>query len=373
MNQQPMPAERPQIGNQSWDRSVLVHTAVPVQMTPRERLLQACYCQPVDHPPIWLMRQAGRALPEYRALKEHHTFLELVQTPELAAVVTLQPIRRFDFDAAIVFSDILVVPEALGQPYRFREGGGIQMDFALDSEAAISRLRVEGVRDRLRYVADAIKLVKADLGERTALLGFAGSPWTLANFMLEGGSAGGFTKALDLFLSDRRLFDLLLEKLTLAVTEFLQMQIEAGADALQIFDSLGGVLPAEHFAAASGAWMQRIVAALAGRVPVIVFSKGTHGSWENLAGTGAQVIGLDWEISLAEARRRLPETVGIQGNLDPALLVNSSPEGVSAEAVRLLTAMRGRDGYIFNLGHGLPPNANLDNVASLITTVRNFV
>ena len=151
------------------------------------------------------------------------------------------------------------------------------------------------------------------------------------------------------------------------------MQIEAGADALQIFDSLGGVLPAEHFAAASGAWMQRIVAALAGRVPVIVFSKGTHGSWENLAGTGAQVIGLDWEISLAEARRRLPETVGIQGNLDPALLVNSSPEGVSAEAVRLLTAMRGRDGYIFNLGHGLPPNANLDNVASLITTVRNFV
>ena len=164
MNQQPMPAERPQIGNQSWDRSVLVHTAVPVQMTPRERLLQACYCQPVDHPPIWLMRQAGRALPEYRALKEHHTFLELVQTPELAAVVTLQPIRRFDFDAAIVFSDILVVPEALGQPYRFREGGGIQMDFVLDSAAAVSGLRVEGVRDRLRYVADAIKLVKADLG-----------------------------------------------------------------------------------------------------------------------------------------------------------------------------------------------------------------
>ena len=372
MNQQPMPAERPQIGNQSWDRSVLVHTAVPVQMTPRERLLQACYCQPVDHPPIWLMRQAGRALPEYRALKEHHTFLELVQTPELAAVVTLQPIRRFDFDAAIVFSDILVVPEALGQPYRFREGGdsnGLRIGLRSSHFQTAGR----GCSGPFAVCRRRYQAGQSRFGERTALLGFAGSPWTLANFMLEGGSAGGFTKALDLFLSDRRLFDLLLEKLTLAVTEFLQMQIEAGADALQIFDSLGECCSAEHFAAASGAWMQRIVAALAGRVPVIVFSKGTHGSWENLAGTGAQVIGLDWEISLAEARRRLPETVGIQGNLDPALLVNSSPEGVSAEAVRLLTAMRGRDGYIFNLGHGLPPNANLDNVASLITTVRNFV
>src|SRR5229473_963488 len=186
-------------------------------MTNRERFLDACACVAVDHPPVWLMRQAGRALPEYRALKEKYSFLQLVQTPELAAEATLQPIRRFDFDAAILFSDILVVAEGLGQPYQFRDEGGIEMEFLLNSAADIERLEPAAVTDRLQYVAKALALTKSALGGRTALLGFAGSPWTLANFMMEGGSTREFTKAKQLFYADRPLFDRLCEKLSQAV------------------------------------------------------------------------------------------------------------------------------------------------------------
>ena len=222
-------------------------------LTNRQRFLNACHCRPVDHPPVWLMRQAGRALPEYRALKEKHSFLELVQTPELAAEVTLQPIRRFDFDAAILFCDILVVAEGLGQRYQFRDRGGIEMEFLLKSAADIDRLEVEAVTERLQYVAKALPLIKSALGGRTALIGFAGSPWTLANFMVEGGGVKEYTKAKALFYSDPPLFARLLEKLTQAVTAFLQLQIDAGADAVQIFDSLGGVLSDGDFARRLGA------------------------------------------------------------------------------------------------------------------------
>ena len=245
------------------------------------------------------MRQAGRALPEYRALKEKYTFLELVQTPELASEVTLQPIRRFDFDAAILFSDILVVCEGLGQRYQFRDRGGIEMEFLLNSAADVDRLQVEAVTERLQYVAKALPLIKAALDGRTALIGFAGSPWTLANFMVEGGGVKEYTKAKALFYSDPPLFARLMEKLTQAVTNFLHLQIDAGADAVQLFDSLGGVLSDGDFARASGCWLKQIVTGLKGRVPVIVFSKGTHGNWDNLVDTGAQVLGVDWNVRLA--------------------------------------------------------------------------
>src|SRR2546423_4887377 len=192
------------------------------------------------------MRQAGRALPEYRALKEKHSFLELVQSPALAAEVTLQPIRRFDFDAAILFSDILVVAEGLGQRYEFREPGGIKMEFLLESAADIRRLDVGAVSGRLSYVAEALSLVKRELAGRTALIGFAGSPWTLANFMLEGGGVKEYTKAKALFYSEPQLLNALLEKVARAVAGFLQLQIDAGVDAVQIFDSLGGVLSASE-------------------------------------------------------------------------------------------------------------------------------
>ena len=343
----------------------------PATLTNRERFLNACRCRPVDRPPIWLMRQAGRALPEYRALKEKHTFLELVQTPELATEVTLQPIRRFDFDAAILFSDILVVAEGLGQRYEFRDRGGIEMEFLLNSAADVERLQVEAVTDRLQYVAKALPMIKAALGGRTALIGFAGSPWTLANFMVEGGGVREYTKSKALFYSDPALFARLMEKLTQAVTGFLQLQIDAGADAVQVFDSLGGVLSDGDFARASGRWIKQIVAALKRRAPVIVFSKGTHGSWDELADTGAQVLGVDWNVRLADVCARLPARVGVQGNLDPFLLC-TTPEAVVAGAKRILGEMRGRPGHIFNLGHGVPPNGKLENIGALVETVRSF-
>jgi uroporphyrinogen decarboxylase len=340
-------------------------------MTNRERFLSACHCRPVDRPPVWLMRQAGRALPEYRMLKEKHTFLELVQTPELATEVTLQPIRRFDFDAAILFCDILVVAEGLGQRYQFRDRGGIEMEFLLKTDADVDRLQVEAVTERLQYVAKALPLIKLALSGRTALIGFAGSPWTLANFMVEGGGVKEYTKAKALFYSDPPLFGRLIEKLTQAVTNFLQLQIDAGADAVQIFDSLGGVLSDGDFARASGRWIKQIIAGLKGQVPVIVFSKGTHGNWDDLVDTGAQVLGVDWNIRLADVRARLPAQVGVQGNLDPFLL-STTPEAVATETGRILREMRGRPGHIFNLGHGVPPNAKLENIGTLVETVRSF-
>ena len=340
-------------------------------MNSRLRFLNACQCRNVDRPPIWLMRQAGRALPEYRALKEKYTFLELVQTPELAAEVTLQPIRRFGFDAAILFSDILVICEAMGQGYHFRDQGGIEMDFILKTAADIEKLETGAVRERLDYVAKALPIIERELDAETALIGFAGSPWTLANFMLEGGSSKEYSKAKSLYYSDSRAFERLMEKLTRCITEFLQLQIDAGVDAIQIFDTLGGNLSADLFEKASGRWMAKIVSELSGQVPVIVFSKGTHGNWGSLLRTGAQVLGVDWTVPLPHVKWRVPANVAVQGNLDPFFLT-TTPGIVAAEAERILRELKGFKGHIFNLGHGVPPNAKLENIESLVTTVRNF-
>jgi len=345
------------------------------QPTNRRRFLDACGCRAVDRPPVWLMRQAGRALPEYRQLKTKHTFLELAQTPELAAEVTLQPVRRFGFDAAILFSDILVIPEAMGQPYRFRETGGVVMDFAVRTKADIERLSVERVTERLAYVDRALRLLRRELGDQTALLGFTGSPWTLATFMMEGGSAESYTRARDLFHKDRKTFCALMEKLTVAITAYLQMQIHAGVDALQIFDSHGGLLAPADFREASGRWMREIISQLRTAnpgLPIIVFSLGTHGTWDDLLATGAGVLGIDWQFPLADARRLVPADVGLQGNLAPALLSDATPEVVAQETRAVLETMRGRKGHIFNLGHGVPPAARLENISALVETVKNF-
>ncbi|HLH55387.1 MAG TPA: uroporphyrinogen decarboxylase [Verrucomicrobiae bacterium] len=346
-------------------------TSASGQLSNRDRFLRACACQPVDRPPVWLMRQAGRALPEYRALKEKHTFVQLVQTPELAAEVTLQPVRRFGFDGAILFSDILVVAEGLGQAYQFRDRGGIEMEFLINSAADVDRLDVGRVNERLDYVAKALTLIKAGLETRTALIGFAGSPWTLANFMIEGGGVKEYGKAKALFYEDRPLFNRLMQKLTRAVAGFLQMQIAAGADVVQIFDSLGGTLSDGDFGAASAGWIREIVAELRGQVPVIVFAKGVHGNWSDLVATGAQVLGVDWNVRLAEVRSALPGNIAVQGNLDPFLLT-TRPEAVAAETRRILAEMKGRAGHIFNLGHGVPPGAKLENIAALVETVGKF-
>jgi len=340
-------------------------------MTNRQRFLDACQCRAVDRPPVWLMRQAGRALPEYRALKARHDFLELVRTPALAAEVTLQPIRRFDFDAAILFSDILVTAEGLGQGYQFRDGGGIRMDFPLRERSDITRLDAAALPEKLDYIPAALHLLKDSLGNKTALIGFAGSPWTLANFMLEGGSAREFIRAKNLFHSQPETFSLLMETLTAAVTKLLEMQIAAGADAVQIFDSLGGLLLQNDFAEGSARWMKQIISRLGGAAPVIVFSKDVHDNWTTLVETDADVLGIGPGIRLGQVRKVVPAEVGLQGNLDPALLTATSRE-VAAETARILEEMRGARGHIFNLGHGVPPDAKLENISALVETVKSF-
>ena len=341
------------------------------KMTNRQRFLDACHCRKIDRPPVWLMRQAGRALPEYRELKAKHDFLELVRTPALAAEVTLQPVRRFDFDAAILFSDILVVAEGLGQGYRFRDGGGIQMDFALKDASDVAALDVAALEEKLEYIPRTMQLLKKTLREETALIGFAGSPWTLANFMLEGGSAREFTRAKNVFAAQPEVFAQLMEKLTAAVTKLLEMQIAAGADTVQIFDTLGGLLPANDFETGSARWMKQIISTLRGAVPVIVFSKGVRRSWDTLLKTGANVLGIDSGTRLADVRKILPASVGVQGNLEPSLLTAAPPE-VAAETSRILEEMRGAQGHIFNLGHGVPPDAKLESISALVETVKNF-
>ena len=336
----------------------------------RELFLNACSGNAVTRPPVWLMRQAGRSLPEYRKLKEKHTFIEMVQSPDLATEVTLQPLRRFPLDAAILFSDILVVPEALGQPYSFTDGNGIRMEFTIGNKQDIERLETKGLRERLTYTREALRQIKRELDGQQALLGFAGSPWTLANYMI-GGNSQDTMLARRLYHEDPALFECLMEKLTDAVADYLEMQIEAGADAVQIFDSMGGCLPPTYYNQASGKWIGEIISRLAGKAPVIVFAKGTLGSFGHLVEIGAQFLSMDWTVDLGEIRNRIPEQMGLQGNLDPAVLT-STPEVAANETKRILESMRGFHRYIFNLGHGVTKDAKLESIEAIVTTVRDF-
>lgn len=340
-------------------------------MNSRQRFLAAAACQPLDRPPVWVMRQAGRYLPEYRALKAKSSFLEMVRTPELAAEVTLQPLRRFALDAAIIFSDILVIPEALGQGYKFRDEGGIAMEWRLDERAQLDRLQLDGVAARLDYMAQSLARVKAELKGEKALLGFGGSPWTLATYMVEGGSSEDFSRIKELFFTDRAFFDALMEKLTRAVIEFFHMQIHAGADAIQIFDSWGGIIAGQDYEAASLRWMREIIKAMPKDFPVILYAKGCPLQLTDMAFSGAKVLGVDWTVDLGVVRRLVPDNVALQGNLDPVLM-NTTPEIVRREATRLLETMRGAKGHIFNLGHGIMPSAKVENMEALVETVTQW-
>ncbi|MDB6167339.1 MAG: uroporphyrinogen decarboxylase [Verrucomicrobia bacterium] len=341
-------------------------------MTSRDRFLSALQCVPLDRPPLWVMRQAGRYLPEYRALKAKSSFLEMVRTPALAAEVTLQPLRRFAFDAAILFSDILVIPEALGQGYRFRDEGGIAMEHRLETRAHVDALApAAAVPERLGYVGETLALLKRELDGKTALLGFGGSPWTLATYMVEGGSSDEFERVKQLFYSDRATFDALLEKLTAALVAYFQMQIRAGADAIQIFDSWGGIIAGPDYEAASLKWIRQIVSSLPRDFPVILYAKGTSPHLAAQARTGVRTLSIDWVSDLASARRALPSTLALQGNLDPVLL-NTTPEIVRRESTRLLESMRGTCGHIFNLGHGILPQGKIECVQALVETVATW-
>lgn len=314
------------------------------------------------------MRQAGRYLPEYRELKEQHDFLTMVRTPELAAEVTLQPLKRFPLDAAIIFSDILVIPEALGQGYHFRDQGGIGMDYLLDSPEKIEALDPAKIGEKLKYVGDALRLTRAKLGEETALLGFCGSPWTLACYMIEGGSSKDYSAVKQLALSQPEQFETLMQKLSQAILEYLHLQIDAGADAVQIFDSWAAICPASHYEAWSLRWIHHIIHELKDRAPVILYAKGMGHKAPHLMHTGARVISLDWTIDLRRMRQSIGHGAAVQGNLDPTVLT-TTPEITRRETRRVLEAAGPNPGFIFNLGHGMLPSARIECVEALMETV----
>ena len=337
-------------------------------MTPRQRFLAAANRQPVDRPPIWMMRQAGRYLPEYRKLKAQHNFVTLVRTPELAAEVTLQPIRRFPLDAAIIFSDILVVPEALGQGYHFREEGGIAMEYLLDSAVKIDALDATNVAEKLAYVADAISITRSQLGDEIALIGFSGSPWTLACYMIEGGSDKNYLGIKQLAWDQPAVFEKLMQKLSNAIVDYLHMQIDAGADTIQIFDSWAAICPAAHYESWSLRWISCIIDALKDRVPVILYAKGMGHAADALIDTGASVLSLDWTIKLSHIRKIVDSRAAVQGNLDPSVLT-TTPEITRREASRVLAEGGSKPGFIFNLGHGISPMAKIECVEALLEEV----
>jgi uroporphyrinogen decarboxylase len=337
------------------------------------RFMKALRREPVDQTPIWLMRQAGRYLPEYLATRaKAGDFLTLAGTPELACEVTLQPIRRYGFDASILFSDILILPHEMGLGLHFVAGEGPQFHRPLDSVAAIDALPSPDPNDATRYVMDAVRMIRAELPETTPLIGFAGSPWTVATYMIEGGSSKNFARAKRLLLEHPEAGDRLMHHLAEATADYLIAQVEAGADALMVFDSWGGALSPEMFRRFSLASMQRIVDRVKSAcpdTPVILFAKGCGSHLEALADTGCQGLGVDWTTSLAEARRRVGDRVALQGNLDPAVLT-AGPEVVAAEAERVLADFGDGPGHIFNLGHGITPDVDPGHVDVLVETVR---
>jgi uroporphyrinogen decarboxylase len=343
--------------------------------------LRACLRQSTPHTPIWLMRQAGRYLPEYRATREKagNSFMALATSTQYATEVTLQPLERFPLDAAILFSDILTVPDAMGLGLSFGAGEGPQFARPVRDEAAVNALQVPDM-ERLRYVFDAVTSIRRALRGRVPLIGFSGSPWTLACYMVEGRGSDDYRLVKSMLYGRPDLMHKLLAVNTAAVTTYLNAQIAAGAQAVMVFDSWGGVLADGAFQRFSLEYTRRVVAGLqreaeGRRVPVIVFTKG-GGPWlEAIAGIGADVVGVDWTVDLAQARAKVGNRVALQGNLDPAVLF-APPEAVAREGVAVLDAFGrpqrsdgGWDGHVFNLGHGISQHTPPEHVAALVEAV----
>lgn len=342
-----------------------------------DRFLRALWRQPVDRTPIWIMRQAGRYLPEYRRTRERAgSFLALCKTPELACEVTLQPLQRFDLDAAIIFSDILTIPDAMGLGLAFTEGEGPSFARPVRERRDIERLGVPDPESDLGYVSDAIRITVDELGGKVPLIGFSGSPWTLAAYMVEGASGTDFRTVKRMAFDSPTDMHRLLEILADAVAVCLMAQRDAGASALMLFDTWGGVLSRHHYLEFSLPYMARIVARLnraddAPAVPIILFTKG-GGSWlEAMAATGCQALGLDWTEDLGRARQRVGEQVALQGNMDPAML-EASPQRIREEAGVLLERYGQGGGHVFNLGHGITPQIDPGHVAALVDAVREL-
>jgi uroporphyrinogen decarboxylase len=336
-----------------------------------DTLLRALRREPTPYTPVWLMRQAGRYLPEYNATRARAgSFLALAKTPSLAAEVTLQPLERFPLDAAIVFSDILTIPDAMGLGLSFSDGEGPRLAHTTADDAAIARLKVPDLAN-LAYVFDAIAEVKHALANRVPLIGFAGSPFTLACYMIEGVGGGEFEIARRMAYERPDLLAQLCEINARAVTGYLTAQIEAGADVVMLFDTWGGLLPAAAWRRFSLASMRAVLGGLPKATPAIVFTKG-GGAWlDDLAASGAACVGIDWTVDLASARNGIGKRVAIQGNLDPLVLL-TDPDTVARQTTDLIRAAGPAPGHVFNLGHGIRPGTPTENVAALIETVHRI-
>ena len=345
--------------------------------TNNRRFIRAALRQPTDTVPVWIMRQAGRYLPEYRAVRKRAgSFLSLCKTPELACEVTLQPVTRFPLDAAIIFSDILIVPEAVGMELHFKENHGPSFPQPLRSKKDITSLHAPDI-GQLNYLMEAINMVQRELNGRVPLIGFAGSPWTLASYMVEGGG-GSFRNIKRLMLDHPDLLLRLLDLLADAVADCLNAQIDAGVDCVMVFDSWGGVLNTTHYRNYSLAPLRKVAKRLTDKrpgekdnekvIPSILFTRG-GGCWlEDMADSGYDVLGLDWLCDLGEARQRVGDRVALQGNLDPAALY-AKPAALREEVRRIINSYGANAGHIFNLGHGIEPQTDPEQVAVLVDTV----
>ncbi len=342
-----------------------------------DRFLRALTGQPVDVTPVWMMRQAGRYLPEYRATRKlAGDFMSLCQSPELACEVTLQPLRRYAMDAAILFSDILTIPDAMGLGLYFSEGEGPRFHKTVRTAADVEQLPIPDMARDLGYVTDAVSLIRRELNGSVPLIGFSGSPWTLATYMIEGSGSKDFRHAKAFMYNQPEQMHLLLDKLAQSVTAYLNAQIAAGAQAVQIFDTWGGILTTQAYREFSLAYMKKIVAGLTreseGRkVPVILFTKN-GGLWlQDIADSGCDCVGLDWTIEIGRARSLIGSKVSLQGNMDPSILY-STPDSIRAEVRRILASYGAGNGHVFNLGHGITPDVDPANVSAFVDAVHEY-
>jgi uroporphyrinogen decarboxylase len=342
-----------------------------------DRIIRALLRQPVDTTPVWMMRQAGRYLPEYREIRSKAgDFMTLCQNPTLACEVTLQPLRRFDLDAAILFSDILTVPDAMGLGLYFEQGEGPRFRKPVRTAKDVAALPVIKADADLSYVMDAVKLIRHELNGQVPLIGFSGSPWTIATYMVEGGASKDFSIIKRMLMATPELMHELLEKITLSVIDYLNGQIRAGVQVVQIFDTWGGVLSPHAYQKFSLHYMHKILQGLlrehdGRRVPVIVFTKN-GGLWlEKIASIGSDCVGLDWTINISEARTRIGSQVSLQGNMDPSVLY-AAPEKIREEVSMILQQFGHGNGHVFNLGHGIHQHVDIDHVSAFIDAVHEL-
>ena len=333
-------------------------------------LLRTLRGETVERPPVWMMRQAGRYLPEYRALREKHGFFERCQTPELACAITLQPVDIVGVDAAILFSDILVVPQAMGLEVQLIENKGPVLPDPIKSNADLGRIAVPDVNDELHYVFDAIKLIKKELNGRVPLIGFAGAPWTILCYMVQGKGSKTFDEAKEFCYTQPQTAHRLLQMITDTTIAYLKQQARAGADVVQIFDSWGGLLGKDDFENLSLQYISQIVDALKDEVPVIVFAKGAWHSIEAMTATGAHALGIDWCTPPAIAREFAGKDIVLQGNFDPAKLLSPVPV-IRKEVVKMLNEFGGQR-HIANLGHGILPHVPVDHARAFVDTVKEW-